>query len=560
MWEDDVLKGGEVIAKILKMEGTEFVAHYPIVPITQELLDEGIRVITTRHERTAIAMADAYTRFSMGHKTGVAMCQNGWGAYNTIGGLGQAFYDLSPMLMMPTGYQMNQLGKRVWDSTQNLTCITKWAARLNNVTNIVDLMRIAYTRLRTGRPAPVLLEMMVDALRGEITDADFTYKPVKGWKFQADPRDVEVAVRALLKAKKSVLYVGDGVLQADATEKLREFVELVQVPVITSIKGKSAFPENHPLSVGMRGRALWLCMSRADLVFGIGTSMSGAFGPPVPPGKTIILNNIGEYDVNLFHRVNHAIIGDAKLVLSQLIEEVKRQTGGNGRRRNDVLETEIAKEKALQLKEWLPKLTSNEKPINPYRVVWDMMQTFDINNTVLTHEAGGPREQATAIWESIVPRSYLGWGYNTNLGFSWGATMAAKLMWPKKLCVNWVGDAAMGHNMSDMETASRENLPILTVVSNNSGYAIYGSREKSWIPKTLQVVLPSSHINYATVAEGLGWYGERVEEPDEIIPALKRGIKEVNAGRPAMIEVITSFEIGRISTRVPAGYQPGKPT
>jgi acetolactate synthase-1/2/3 large subunit len=463
------------------------------------------------------------------------------------------------MLMMPTGYQMNQLGKRVWDSTQNLTCITKWAARLNNVTNIVDLMRIAYTRLRTGRPAPVLLEMMVDALRGEITDADFTYKPVKGWKFQADPRDVEVAVRALLKAKKSVLYVGDGVLQADATEKLREFVELVQVPVITSIKGKSAFPENHPLSVGMRGRALWLCMSRADLVFGIGTSMSGAFGPPVPPGKTIILNNIGEYDVNLFHRVNHAIIGDAKLVLSQLIEEVKRQTGGNGRRRNDVLETEIAKEKALQLKEWLPKLTSNEKPINPYRVVWDMMQTFDINNTVLTHEAGGPREQATAIWESIVPRSYLGWGYNTNLGFSWGAAMAAKLMWPKKLCVNWVGDAAMGHNMSDMETASRENLPILTVVSNNSGYAIYGSREKSWIPKTLQVVLPSSHINYATVAEGLGWYGERVEEPDEIIPALKRGIKEVNAGRPAMIEVITSFEIGRISTRVPAGYQPGKP-
>ncbi len=555
----NVLKGGEVIAKILKMEGTEFVAHYPIVPITQELLDEGIRVITTRHERTAIAMADAYTRFSMGHKTGVAMCQMGWGAYNTIGGLGQAFYDLSPMLMMPTGYQMNQLGKRVWDSTQNLACITKWAARLNNATNIVELMRIAYTRLRTGRPAPVLLEMMVDALRGEISDSDFKYQPVKGWKFQADPRDVEVAVRALLNSEKPVLYVGDGVLQADATEKLREFVELIQIPVITSIKGKSAFPENHPLSVGMRGRALWLSMSRADLVFGIGTSMSGAFGPPVPPGKTIILNNIGEYDVNLFHRVNHAVIGDAKLVLSQLIEEVKRQTGGNGRRRNEVLENEIAKEKNLQLKEWLPKLTSNEKPINPYRVIWDMMHTFDRDNTVLTHEAGGPREQATAIWESVVPRSYLGWGYNTNLGFSWGAAMAAKLMWPKKLCVNWVGDAAMGHNMSDMETASRENLPILTVVSNNSGYAVYGPREKSWIPKNVQVVLPSSNISYAAVAEGLGWYGERVEEPDEIIPALKRGIKEVNAGRPAMIEVITSFEVGRISPSVPAGYQPGKP-
>jgi acetolactate synthase-1/2/3 large subunit len=553
------LRGGEVIAKILKMEGTEFVAHYPIVPITQELLDEGIRVITTRHERTAIAMADAYTRFSMGHKTGVAMCQIGWGAYNTVGGLGQAFYDLSPMLMMPTGYQMNQLSKRVWDSTRNLAPITKWAARLNNVPNIVELMRIAYTRLRTGRPAPVVLEMMIDTLRGEMSDLDFTYNPVKGWKYQANPRDIEVAVRSLLNSNAAVLYVGDGVLQADATRELRELVELIQVPVLTSIKGKSAFPENHPLSLGMRGRALWLCMRRADLIFGIGTSLSGSFGPPVPPGKTIILNNIGEYDVNLFHRVNHAVLGDAKLVLSQLIEEVKKQTNDKGLKRNYILEEEIAKEKALQLKAWLPKLTSNEKPINPYRVVWDMMHTFDRNNLIFTHEAGGPREQATAIWESIVPRSYLGWGYNTNLGFSWGVVMAAKLMWPEKLCVNWIGDAAMGHNMSDMETARRENLPILTVVSNNSGYAIYGPREKSWIPKNVKAVLPSSDISYATVAEGLGWYGERVEEPDDIIPALNRGIRAVNTGKPALIEVITSFEIERISPSIPAKYQPGKP-
>jgi thiamine pyrophosphate-dependent acetolactate synthase large subunit-like protein len=153
----------------------------------------------------------------------------------------------------------------------------------------------------------------------------------------------------------------------------------------------------------------------------------------------------------------------------------------------------------------------------------------------------------------------LGWGYNTNLGFSWGVVMAAKLMWPEKLCVNWIGDAAMGHNMSDMETARRENLPILTVVSNNSGYSIYGPREKSWIPKNVKAVLPSSDISYATVAEGLGWYGERVEEPDDIIPALNRGIRAVNTGKPALIEVITSFEIERISPSIPAKYQPGKP-
>lgn len=554
-----ILKGGQAVAKILKAEGTDFVSHYPFVPITQELLDEGIRVIVTRHERTSLSMADAYTRLSMGHKNGVAMCQLGWGAHNILGGLAEAYDDLSPMLMIPAGYSMNRMDLRSWDSAYNFGSVTKWSAHINSATRIPQLMRIAYTRLRTGRPGPVLLELMQEACSGEIQDSQFNYESIEGWKYQANPRDVEVAVRALLNAKAPLLYIGDGVLQADACEDLKEFAELVQVPVATSIKGKSSFPENHPLSVGMRGRALWMCMGRADLVFGIGTSLSGSFGAPVPPGKTIVLCNIGEYDVNLFHTVKHAVIGDAKLVLRQLIDEVKKQTKGTGRKRNEKLENEIAKEKELQYKQWAPKLESNDKPINPYKVIWDMMHTFDRKNLVITHESGNPREQLTAIWEALVPRSYLGWGYTTNLGFSWGATMAAKLMWPKKLCVNWLGDAAMGHNSEEIETSLREKLPILSVVSNNSGYAVYTSGGKSELKDIdMKVVSPSSIVSYAKFAESLGAYGERVDEPDEVIPALKRGIKAVNSGKPALIEVITSKETERISTAIPAGYQPGK--
>jgi thiamine pyrophosphate-dependent acetolactate synthase large subunit-like protein len=551
------LKGTTAVARVLKMEGTDFISLYPNVPqpVLQAFLDEGIRVIVTRHERTAVAMADAYTRFSMGHKNGVAMCQIRQGAHNLLGGLAQAFDDLSPMLMIPLGVSMNDLDIRSWDSARHFDFVTKWSAHVNNVANVPKLMRIAYTRLRTGRPGPVLLEMMQEVIDGEVADSDFKYEPVPGWKYEANPHDVEVAVRALLNAKAPLLYVGDGVLQADGCEELKEFVEVTQVPVATSIKGKSAFPENHPLSIGMRGRALWMCMGRADLVFGIGTSLSGSFSAPVPPGKTIILSNIGEYDLNLFHRVKHAVIGDAKLVLKQLTEEVKKQTGGSGRGRNEELEREIAKEKELQLRQWMPKLTSNEKPITPYRVIWDMMQTFDRNNTVITHESGSPREQLTAIWEANIPRSFLGWGYTTNLGFSWGAAMAAKLMWPNRLSVNWVGDAAMGHNSQEVETALRCKLPILTVVSNNSGYAVYGGR----IPTATPVTSSSSIISYARMAEGLGCYSERVEEPDEIMPALKRGMKEVSAGTPAVIEVITSFETARIGTSIPPGYQPGIP-
>jgi thiamine pyrophosphate-dependent acetolactate synthase large subunit-like protein len=554
-----LLRGGQIVAKILKIEGTDFVSHYPSVgSVIGDVADEGIRVITTRHERTAVAMADAYTRYSMGHKHGVAMSQANHAAHNLMGGMGQAFDDLSPILMMPAGVPMNQLQMRRWDSATNYTCVTKWSARLDFAANIPSLMSMAFTRLKVGRPAPVLLEMMRDALEAEIQDSDFNYEHVKGWKYQGDPHDVEIAVRALLNAKRPVLYVGDGILRADAAEDFKEFVELVQAPVITNLKGKSAFPEDHPLSVGIRGRALWMCMGRADLVFGIGTSLSGAHGTPIPLGKKIVLCNIGEYDVNMYQRANHAVIGDAKLVLRQLIEEVKKQTNGAGVKRNEELEKEIAREKGLQLKEWLPKLTSNKKPINPYRVIWDMMHTFDRRNLAITHESGSPREQLGAIWESLLPRSFLGWGHTTNLGFSWGAAMAAKLMWPEKLSVNWVGDAAMGHNAMDLETSLREKLPILTVLSNNSGYATYGPRGRSRLPPAVRMVSPSNVISYAAVAEGLGCYSERIEEPDEVIPALKRGITEVNAGRPALIEVITDWESTRISYQIPNEYQPGK--
>ncbi len=423
------MKGGQIVAKILKAEGTDFVSHYPSVGnVIGYVADEGIRVITTRHERTAIAMADAYTRYSMGHKHGVAMSQANHASQNLLGGMGQAFDDLSPILMMPAGVPMGQLQLRRWDAATNYRCVTKWSARLDFAANIPRLMGLAYTRLKTGRPAPVLLEMMRDTLAADVDDAAFSYEPVKGWKSQGDPHDVEVAVRALLAAQHPVLYVGDGVLRADAAEELRAFVDLVQAPVVTNLKGKSAFPENHPLSAGIRGRAVWLCMGRADLVFGIGTSLSEAHGTPVPPGAKIVLCNIGEYDVNLYRRAHHVVIGDAKLVLRQLAAEVQRQTGGAGVRRNEALEAEIAQEKALQLEAWLPKLTSTAKPINPYRVIWDMMHTFDRKNLAIPTSPGARGNSCLPSGKPSSPAAF--WvGATRRTSGSRGA-----LRWPPSSC------------------------------------------------------------------------------------------------------------------------------
>jgi acetolactate synthase-1/2/3 large subunit len=397
-------------------------------------------------------------------------------------------------------------------------------------------MRIAFTYLRTGRRSPVILELPRDVANGELDPSKFNYKPVKGWKPAGDPRDVEVAIRALLAAKTPVIYVGQGVFWADACQELREFVEFVQAPVVTTLVGKSAFSEDHPLSIGfIRGDPVVHFLEKADLVFSIGSGLNQntTMSPRIPIGKTIIQCTIDERDLNRGTAIDLAIIGDAKLVLNQLIAEVKRQRVE--KKWNEVLVEEIRMEREKWLKQLMPMATSDEVPINPYRVIWDLMNTVDRKNTILTHDAGSPRDQTTTLYRAIIPHGFLGWGHVTSLGFSLPAIMGAKLAQPERFCVAIMGDASAPQaSLYEFETALRHRIPILAIVLNNSQYAGYDTI----YPYTMNVT-PSSVMSHAKVVEALGAWSERVEKPDEIIPAIKRAEKEMRSGRPALLEMIT---------------------
>jgi acetolactate synthase-1/2/3 large subunit len=534
------LKGGEAIAKILRLEGVEWISVFPPTPITNPCSDAGIRMIMTRHERSAIAIADAFTRMSMGRRNGVATVMQDAGIENCMGGLSQAFDDLVPILLIPGGVNRSELDKRKFDPVKAYWYVTKWVARIHTAERIPEMMRRAFTYLRTGRPSPVMLEFPSELENAEFDDSKFVYKPVPGWRSAANPRDVEVAVRALLAAKAPLIFVGEGVFYADACNELKEFVELVQVPVVTTMKGKSAFPENHPLSAGfIVGRPPSRLIQKADLIFAIGSSLTPGFpgmSIPIPPGKKIIQCTIDEVDINREHLVDHVVLGDAKLVLRQLMDEVRRQTGGEGRRINESLIEEIKKLREEWIREWMQYLTSNEVPINPYRVIWDLMHTVDRTKTTITHDSGNPRDQLCAFWEAIIPRGYLGWGHTSTLGFSIPAVMGAKLACPDRLCIAFMGDAAVGQQIPDVETSVREKIPVLFVVLNNGGFGGYEKHH----PSTSKVSPPTIQ-NYAKVGEGFGAYAERVEKPDDIIPAIKRGIKSVEAGRSALIEVISAI-------------------
>jgi acetolactate synthase-1/2/3 large subunit len=200
----------------------------------------------------------------------------------------------------------------------------------------------------------------------------------------------------------------------------------------------------------------------------------------------------------------------------------------------------IADIKETWLAEWLPKLTSDSTPLNPYRVLWDLQSAVDKDNTIITHDAGSPRDQLSPFWSATTPLSYIGWGKTTQLGYGLGLIMGAKLAQPDKLCINVWGDAAIGFTGMDFETAVRERIPILSILLNNFSMAI-----ELPIMQVATEKYRSTDIsgNYADMAKAFGGYGERVTEPAEIGAALQRGIEATQAGQPALLEFITDKEI-----------------
>jgi len=319
--------------------------------------------------------------------------------------------------------------------------------------------------------------------------------------------------------------------------------ELMGSPVTTSLEGKSAFPEDHPLSLGSGGRSMPRTvhdfLQKSDVIFGIGCSFTlTSFGVTMPKGKTIIHSTLDPVDLNKNVVSQHAMVGDAALTLDALIVEMKAQ--GQTPPDTSAVTAEIAEVRKAWLAEWMPKLTCNDAPLNPYRVLWDLANTVDRPNTIITHDAGSPRDQLSPFWASTTPLSYIGWGKTTQLGYGLGLAMGAKLACPDKLCINVWGDAAIGFTGMDFETAVRERIPILSILLNNFSMAI----ELKVMPVSTEKYR-STDISgdYAAMARAFGGYGERVTAPDDIIPAIQRGIEQTKNGTPALLEFITSQEV-----------------
>jgi acetolactate synthase-1/2/3 large subunit len=538
------MKALAAIGEILKREGVEFLTGFPVNPIIEAAAAAGIRPIIVRQERTGAHMADGFSRISAGERVGVFVMQVGPGAENAFGGVAQAYGDSVPIVVLPTGYrrQIADLPPN-FKSSLNYGHITKWCERVTVASAVPEALRRAFTQVRNGRPRPVLIEWPVDLLEEDVSEP-LDYVPALSARSAPDPRAVQEVARVLGSAARPVIYAGQGVHYARAWRALRDLAEQIPAPVVTSLAGKSAFPEDHPLSLGCGARTMPATvphfLERADVILGIGCSFTRtAFGVAMPQGKSIIHATLDPADLNKDLRADYALIGDARLTLEALLEALEQVPVTREADAADALAAEIATVKAGWLDRWRPTLTSNEVPFTPYRIIWDLMHTVDRVNTIITHDAGGPRDQLSPFWESVTPLSYIGWGKTTQLGSSLGFTMGAKLAEPGKLCIAVMGDTAIGMTGLDFETAAREQIPILVVLLNNSSMAC----ELAIMPvSTERYGCTSLSGDYTGLARALGGYGERVTEIDQIVPAIRRAIAQTEAGVPALLEFITAQE------------------
>jgi acetolactate synthase-1/2/3 large subunit len=535
------VKAANGFAKILKAEGIPWVSCYPTNHVNNALGEEGVPILMMGEERFAVAVADGFSRVTGGKQIGACTIManlNAAGIQMAYGAIGQAWEDSSPVLVITEGVGQGASQHTHYDMASALRSVTKWVGKIDRADLVPDYLRRAFTHLRSGRPGPVLLIVPRDL--GEYDTDEHPYTPVKGWRSGPDPDDVKTAIKTLLAAKDPLLYVGEGVVYADAAAELLQFAELAQVPVLTTLKAKGIFPENHPLSVGVRGSHAEHFLHKADVLFSIGSSLfPNRFSHSIPDAdkKTIVQCTVDTLDINRSYETKNAVIGDAKLTLRALSDELNAR---GARKRPEVL-AEIREAKQAFMAKFRPWLESDETPINPYRVLGDLMKVLDPKASFVTADSGNTRDQTSTVYEAQIPRGFLGWGNVSTLGFSLAGAVAAKLAYPDRQCVHVTGDAGVCYMMGNFEAVARYRIGITTLHINNGGYSGYGPGfwGAGHDPYTWKV---SDHANacMATMARAVGFHGEDVTQPSEIIPALKRALDENAKGRPAFLEFISS--------------------
>lgn len=544
------MNGIDYIAQILKQEGVEWLSCFPSNPLITAAAKIGIRPVAFRHERGAVMAADGFSRISDRQRFGVVAVQAQAGAENAMGGIAQAYADNIPVLVFLGGNTLDRLSvKPNFSAAHNYQGWVKQVETIYTPNQVGDVMRRAFHGLRNGTPGPVVVELTADVCSQEVPAEMQTYASPKAMRQMPEPPDIEAAADALLGAQRPMIWAGAGVLAARATDALRDLAELIAAPVFCTMPGKSAFDERHPLALGAGSGTTtypaheWL--TESDVLLALGSSLTRTpYGQKVQPGKTVIHNTVNPDDLNKDEAADIGLIGDTRLTIDALIACIKAKTDGRGVGDRAKVESAVAAAKAKWMEEWAPVMAGDEEPISYYRVIQALNETLDPENSIVTHDAGAPRDTIVPFYTATTPHSYIGWGKTTHLGFGIPLMIGAKMAAPDKFCLNLMGDGAFGMSGTDIETAARSGAAITTVLLNNSAMATYSGPTQGTIGAEARDRYGVSTMqgDYAKIAEGMGAVGIRVKHAADLAPALKEAQRLNAAGQTVLIDIAANVE------------------
>ena len=536
------IDGGRLFAKALKREGVEYVftlngGH--IYNLYEGCVDEGIKVIDFRHEQVAAHAAEGWAKVT--GKPGVAIVTAGPGVTDAVTGIANAFQAPSPMILIGGNAGITDHlrgGLQDFDSATFLKPVTKFSEQVKRVERIPDYVSIAFRHATTGVPGPAYLEIPIDVVNGRTEEEAVSYPSSyrTDSKAYGDPEYIKQIVDILHSTERPMVLAGSDIWWNDASDELREFIEMIDSPVFLNAMGRGSIPADHP-NLGSQGRRYGLVKSDTVILLGTPIDFRLGYGADsmFPQSPRLIEIMMDGSKIGQNRDIDVGVVGNSKAVLRQIMDELKA-TGYKSPGKGWVEEV-ITEDQTLKAADE-PMLNSNQSPIHPMRLMKELREVLDEDATVIG-DGGDIVTFAARVLDINEPGHWLDPGQFGCLGAGSGFAAAAQLARPgKQVCIVY-GDGGFGLTGFDVESYVRFNLPIVSIVGNNG----------AWNQTTQGVVRRgmrgigtylSQDTDYAKIMEGMGGHAERVTDPEEIRPALERAF---NSGKPALLDVVTDPEV-----------------
>ncbi len=546
------MRGARAILESLKREDVKVIFGIPggaVIPLYDELYDSDMRTILVRHEQAAAHAADGYARAS--GDVGVCVATSGPGATNLVTGIASAYLDSSPIVAFTGQVPRPMIGKDAFQEADPVGItlpVTKHNFQFYSVEEIPFIIKKAFTIAKTGRPGPVLIDVPKD-----VTEKEASLKFPKEVKIigfnpniKGHPKQIKKAVELLLKAERPIALVGGGVVHSDASGELLRFVELFQLPVVTSLMGKGAFPENHPLALGMVGmhgrKAGNFAISDADVLIAIGCRFSDRTTGNVncfAPEARIIHVDIDPAEIGKNVEVEVPVVGDAKHVLIEMIKISKKMA-----KKHPAWIKKIKQYK----KEFQPKMDHNNVPLMPQRIIKEIMEVIKKDDIVVT-EVGQCQMWAAHFLSRTNTRTFISSGGLGTMGFGFPASIGAKVAKPEKKVIDIAGDGSFMMNCQELATVVVEDIPVVVAVLNNHYLGMVRQWQELFFDRRYSGVYLGEVPDYVKLAEAFGAKGIRVEKPGDIKDALKEAF---SSGKPTVMDFVIERE-SNVMPMVPPG-------